>query len=458
MPRVVQAQIVTATGDRVDAPIANLTPSGVFFRAGERLRFAQSVTVKIAGHAVSGQVLFLSAAPLGAVIALRPSADAVAAIQALAPEVEQLDPPEPKAPDELWSETTNAQVVSDAPATLGTDDLQIIVDPTDVASPLDPKSAYETVEDLSAIAKPSDPDVPIAASLLAAAARDDRRPPPPELDIPILDPLLHEEPILPAAARPPLVAPPRAPSVSQGLPRATRPRQSSVTGPVASNEGSGPHAPRAEARLPAPSSPDTPAPRAEARLPAPSSPDTPAPRAEARLPAPSSPDTPAPPRPIAKLTPRRTSSIQRRAPLPRAVSEPRLIEDLLADATPPNGASVPSAITSAESPKLELVETPAPKLPAADECLPVLDRDGYTVRFASAAAYAVQYGANIEHGGLVVSAPPMPIGTQRMLALEVPGRPAYTVSARVIYNQDGRLGFMLDSFSLHKVHLKSLAS
>ncbi len=111
-----------------------------------------------------------------------------------------------------------------------------------------------------------------------------------------------------------------------------------------------------------------------------------------------------------------------------------------------------------ESGGLQLVassEDAAP--PSTDDSLPSLDRDGYTVRFESPEAYTVQYGANIEHGGLVVRASALPLGTQRMLALEVPGRAAYTVSARVIYHQDGKLGFMLDSFNLHKSHLKRLA-
>lgn len=110
-----------------------------------------------------------------------------------------------------------------------------------------------------------------------------------------------------------------------------------------------------------------------------------------------------------------------------------------------------------ESGGLQLVPSADEAPPSADASLPKLDRDGYTVRFASPDAYAVQYAANIEHGGLVVLADALPLGTQRMLALEVPGSAAYTVSARVIYHQDGKLGFMLDSFSLHKTQLKRLA-
>jgi hypothetical protein len=90
------------------------------------------------------------------------------------------------------------------------------------------------------------------------------------------------------------------------------------------------------------------------------------------------------------------------------------------------------------------------------ETLPTLGDDGHTVRFDSSDAYGVQYAANIEHGGLVVLGDALPIGTQRMLALEVPGSEKYTVSARVIYHQDGKTGWMLDSFNIHKARLKQL--
>ena len=58
----------------------------------------------------------------------------------------------------------------------------------------------------------------------------------------------------------------------------------------------------------------------------------------------------------------------------------------------------------------------------------------------------------------MVRAAPLALGTQRMLALVIPGRAPYTVSARVIFNDGGKLGFMLDSFALHKGRLEQLGS
>ena len=89
--------------------------------------------------------------------------------------------------------------------------------------------------------------------------------------------------------------------------------------------------------------------------------------------------------------------------------------------------------------------------------LPTLSRDGYTVVFDSSEAYRSQLDHNLRHGALVVRSTPLPIGTQRMLALQVPGQAPYTVSARVMFSDAGKLGFMLDSFNLHKARLEGLA-
>ena len=93
----------------------------------------------------------------------------------------------------------------------------------------------------------------------------------------------------------------------------------------------------------------------------------------------------------------------------------------------------------------------------ADFDLPRLESDGYTVRFASASAYRAQYAEHISHGGMVVAASALPIGTQRMLSLVVPVVGTYTVSARVVFHTEGRLGFMLDSFGIHRERLKAMA-
>ncbi len=108
------------------------------------------------------------------------------------------------------------------------------------------------------------------------------------------------------------------------------------------------------------------------------------------------------------------------------------------------------AVSSHAAPRREATPTPAP-------VLPVLERDGCTVRFQDYAAFVEQYASHLVHGGLVVAADPMTVGTQRMLVLAIPDKGDYTVSARVVFNQPGVVGFMVDSFGLHRERLKALA-
>ncbi|MEM1024856.1 MAG: hypothetical protein AAGD10_03055 [Myxococcota bacterium] len=108
------------------------------------------------------------------------------------------------------------------------------------------------------------------------------------------------------------------------------------------------------------------------------------------------------------------------------------------------------------------VAVSTPPVPAPDQQddadpIPVLDSDGYTVRFASVAAYRHQYDEHVEHGGLVARGGPVRVGQQKMLVLEIPGRERYTVSARVMFNSSGQVGFMFESFALHKDRLRQLA-
>jgi len=121
----------------------------------------------------------------------------------------------------------------------------------------------------------------------------------------------------------------------------------------------------------------------------------------------------------------------------------------LGEIDPTGPASVPPAYRTGSGTATSPAVSPQPELP-------LLERDGCTVRFTSIDNYREQFETHLTHGGLVVAAEPMPVGTQRMLLLAVPGARAYTVSARVVFNQPGVVGFMLDSFGLHRDKLKSL--
>jgi hypothetical protein len=112
-----------------------------------------------------------------------------------------------------------------------------------------------------------------------------------------------------------------------------------------------------------------------------------------------------------------------------------------------------SSVSSAPPPQQQ---QPAAAPPAAlPGDLPVLEPDGVTLRFGSADQYRTQHKANIQHGGIIVRASPLAIGTQKFLGIEVPGRERYTVSARVTFIGEGTVGFVIDSFAIHKAQLKS---
>jgi hypothetical protein len=106
--------------------------------------------------------------------------------------------------------------------------------------------------------------------------------------------------------------------------------------------------------------------------------------------------------------------------------------------------------------------TTNPEQPASGEVLkkklPALESDGSTVRFESLVQYRSQFLSNIAYGGIVVRSPPIPIGTSRMLELDLPGagfRPR--VSARVTFNLGGTVGFMIDDFAAHQELLAGIA-
>jgi hypothetical protein len=90
--------------------------------------------------------------------------------------------------------------------------------------------------------------------------------------------------------------------------------------------------------------------------------------------------------------------------------------------------------------------------------LPELESDGVTLRFASANQYLKQHTANIAHGGIIARSTPIPVGTQRFLGLQIPGKGRYTVSVRVTFVGEGTIGFAIDSFPIHKDKLKAFTT
>jgi hypothetical protein len=95
--------------------------------------------------------------------------------------------------------------------------------------------------------------------------------------------------------------------------------------------------------------------------------------------------------------------------------------------------------------------------PVGSPELPLLEADGVTLRFQSITQYKTQHRANIAHGGIIVRSGPIPIGTQKFIGIQIPGKDRYTVSARVTFIGDGTVGFVIDSFPIHRAQLKAFA-
>ena len=86
------AEVVTETGLRFQARVANLATTGLFLRSSVPLHFRQRLTLRLFGVSVRGEVLFLSDAPQGAVIGLRTNPSALAMLEAHRESVEVIEP------------------------------------------------------------------------------------------------------------------------------------------------------------------------------------------------------------------------------------------------------------------------------------------------------------------------------------------------------------------------------
>lgn len=110
-------------------------------------------------------------------------------------------------------------------------------------------------------------------------------------------------------------------------------------------------------------------------------------------------------------------------------------------------------------PKPEASESGAPADAAAasvEATLPELAPDG-TLRFASASAFQTQFETNLVHGGIVARSTPLPIGSQKVLRFSVPGvSDEVQLSARVGFVGQGTVGFMIDTFAVHRPRLESI--
>ncbi|MBK6689328.1 MAG: hypothetical protein IPG45_32975 [Deltaproteobacteria bacterium] len=465
MPTLLKANILTADGGRFQAPVANLSAAGLFLRTSEDLHFGQKVTIHLLGFAIPGEVLFISSEPVGVVVAITPPAGARPVIEVRSKTVEVVSATGPAQP---WEEdTANEANVS----SILVDDLVAAPAVHAVTSPqIDPwtlDSADGEKRESTAVPILEPEDAPLSTEALApepvTPLASEPPPAPLKVDFEVaLDPRLFASAALDDSADLPPVeapkAPPPAPPAPVGLPP-PRPRTHSMASRTAVSRAAtplpwatpAPSAPSAPANQAARTSPSAPA------MPAPLSP----PRSSSVASRPSEPSV------------RANSTVAALIPDPPKVVAPVLIPDppkselaspvLIPDPpkpfiapppqddTSPNGAGLLAPLSTAID---DLAPRPATP-PPVDLTLPELDGD--TVRFQVAEHFRAQFRNNLMHGGLVVRAKPLAIGTQRLLAIAVPGFEPYTVSARVIFHEPGKMGFMLDSFNLHKAKLQQMA-
>lgn len=122
-------------------------------------------------------------------------------------------------------------------------------------------------------------------------------------------------------------------------------------------------------------------------------------------------------------------------------SEPAQIPDDVLDSVPAGQSTYPAADT----------------LPPPAE-FPTLDPRTRRVLFPTSEMFLSQYASNLIHGGLVVLCGPLPMGQQLPLDLEVDGTGARaSVSGKVSYVYDGRVGFAIDALRDAKPLLDAMA-
>lgn len=414
------ALVRTESGAPYDCTVANLSGAGAFLRTSADLKFRENLQVELLGVVLQAEVLFVSREPVGVVVAFEAEevlrerlAQSQDEVEVLVSQGIELDDP--------WDDDTAAGM-SEVPHY---DEAPVPDLPKLGASDLD---ALESQPVLDADPAPFDP------SLMAAALFDDSSSDVAvhEVDVPKTEPETISEEFV-------SLADPASDLASDLAVPAPLPLE--LVAFAETNEETAASIELLEATLP---------PDEMAIVLASAPPDV----AEVDAPPVTQPSSDLPLIHIesvvlepADLSPEAVSEVELPAEALSAAEEPAAAPEV----EPPPAELPAEALSAAEKP----AAAPEVEPPPAD-LLPTLERDGFTVSFESTAAYKTQFDASLRHGGLVVSASPLSIGTQRMLALNIPGSDVYTVSARVVFAEPGKLGFMLDSFALHKSHLESL--
>jgi Tfp pilus assembly protein PilZ len=421
MPRVCVAKIALPSRVEISAEVANLTEGSVFIKTTEPLSFGEHVELTLFEVTVPATVAFVSDEPRGVVLSFGEPPEVM--YDALAKNAEDIDVLLPSYVDrrDPWADGTDPQTEPGLSAI----DINDGHDTTDAPQAFDASDPSVTQEDPHG--RDEDP-----ATIAVSAIQDE-----PEIDIsePAPEPPLELEAmhldILPPEDELPLIIEP--------------PRQVLIPDPPRIAPVPPMHTPVSNAALALARA------SSGARLRQVGPPGSPP-----MSTVPKSP-TPANLQALGAML----EEMEKDLSLPASLASAQPIS-VQQTSGPQIRSRTPSVVASglpAPSPRVaSAVHMPPPRpAPAPAPDLPHLEGDGVTLRFASAEQYKSQYKANVAHGGIIVRATPLPIGTQKFLGIEIPGRERYTVSARVTFIGEGTVGFVIDSFPIHKAQLRNFA-
>lgn len=438
MPRVCVAKVTLPSRVEISAEIANLTEGSVFLKTTEPLSFGEHVELMLFEVSVPATVAFVSDEPRGAVLSFGEPPEVIFDVLAKhAADIEVLMPVYNDRQDP-WADGTDPQTEPGLSA-LELDEASMGASDPDVTQEDPHKDADDDREPATiAVSALGDlPDIDISepapeAPLELEAMHLDILPP--EDDIPI-------EVAAPAPADPArmVLIPDPPKELSRDLPRVAP--SPPMNTPV-SNAALALARASSGARLRNVGPPGSPPKAQIAKSPTPANLEALGAMLEEMekdlsIPAPLASAQP--------ISVQQTSGPQARSRTPSVVASSGLPAP-----SPPRVSSAVHVPPANGAPPPRSNSTLAPDLPQ-------LESDGVTLRFFSADQYKAQYRANVAHGGIIVRATPLPIGTQKFLGIEIPGRDRYTVSARVTFIGEGTVGFVIDSFPIHKAQLKNFA-
>jgi hypothetical protein len=467
--------VTTADGERFEAEVANLADGAFFLKTERTLRFRTRLSVELVDLTVRGEVVVSARDPQGVLVAFTLEPAQRMFFAALVDGVPVL--PEPSAPTRPSSAPARvAPVTSAAPAR---------AEPTPVTRRPPPR-----VPSIGGAAPT--PIVPAGASAslgpgagAAALTPSGTRGGAAVAAIPAPPPTIT---LVPASETPARGLSPRSlpPPPTLGLARPVAPGAARASG---AGVDLGEPANSANDRTPLPKAPSTLPSPIEPRVTLPSPLDRTAPPRGSIPHGPGLVGRAAPPRPASSASARPASGAS--APVgsgtgpiaipslsagPRSTSTPGAPT---APTTPPRGPSSPSlGVPAAVTPPARAASTMAPPPrsasstaapPTSEVTRAPLPRGGSTlgeprlpelrgaeIRFETGADYRAQFRTNISFGGIVVRSAPMAVGSFHPLALCVPGLAPLSLRARVGFNGDGTVGFMIDAFAVEKARFEAL--